>query len=121
VLKVLKAFTPNTEEGDKNENLIERELKMMTKVGGWNVEFKDGLLSVTNEKGTDWMVKFLFVSAATEKEIKKNKQYKIKNLAIVGREQLISLGSVGVLMFWVMRWVRRLLRREGRKSRTNLV
>jgi hypothetical protein len=64
---------------------------MVTKEKGWKAEFIDGILSATNEKGTNWTVKFLFVTSAPEEEVKK-RPYSIHNMAVIGREQLRSLG-----------------------------
>jgi len=96
-LKVLKAFMP----GDQRKNevdkrpLIEIELEMVTKEQGWTAEFQGGIISATKKGSTQWTVKFLFITSGSENEVKKNTNYEVKNMAIVGKEQLSSLG-----VFW---------------------
>lgn len=63
---------------------------------GWTVTVsKDGFISVTSQRN-EWSVKFLFVTSVSENEVKKS-SYKLKNMAIIGQEQLEQVVFFGVI------------------------
>jgi len=93
--KVLKAFkkpmipkspTPDTDM----RNLMEKELELLTQEKGWSATYKDGILFAKHPQ-PEWSVHFLFVTSVSEKKVKKDK-YEIRNMAIIGKEQLPRLG-----------------------------